>query len=156
MIFNRTYQWNSPLSVADIKQRLLGKHIQVHHLDFEITEKESKLKIIPHAEEESGLKTLPITHLDFHNSGGTGTKIIVSSKPRKIDSGGPYLIVIFCIFCVLGAAGFYLINPNESYLPSLAMASIGLLVFIIFWYRMESGYFDYVRKIKSFVKQQSK
>jgi hypothetical protein len=155
MIFNRTYRYNTPLSMEDIKQRLLGKHIQVHHLDFEITEKEKMLRIIPHAEDTNGIKTLPITHLEMR-SGNAGTKVILTSKPRRIDVGGPYLIVIFCLFCVLGASGFYLINPRESYWPPLSMVGVGVLIFIIFWVRMEAGYFDYTRKIRDFVKHNVK
>lgn len=152
MIFKRTYRYNTALSVEDIKKRLLGKHIQVHHLDFEILEKEHMLKIIPHAEEVSSIKTLPITHVEFHGLGNSGTKVTLTSKPRKIDVGGPYLIVIFCLFCIIGASAFYIMNPTESFLPSLAMIGVGVLIFIIFWLRMESGYFDYTRKIRDFVK----
>ncbi len=156
MIFQRTYRYNTPLSIEDIRQRLLGKHIQVHHLDFEIIEKEQMMKIIPHAEEANGIKTLPITHVEMQGLGTSGTKITVTSKPRKIDVGGPYLIVIFCLFCVLGASVFYFMNPSESYWPSLSMIGIGLFIFIIFWLRMEAGYFDYTRKIRDFVKQHVK
>lgn len=156
MIFNRTYRYNTPLSMEDIKKRLLGQHIQVHHMDFEITEKEKMLKIIPHAEEANGIKTLPITHIEMQGMGTSGTKVIVSSKPRRIDVGGPYLIVIFCLFCILGASGFYIINPRESYWPSLAMVAVGVIIFIIFWLRMEAGYFDYTRKIRDFVKHNAK
>jgi hypothetical protein len=35
------------------------------------------------------------------------------------------------------------------------MLGVSLLVFIIFWIRLESGYFDYIRKIRDFVKKQS-
>src|SRR6218665_165530 len=153
MIFKRTYRYKSPLSIEDIKQRLLGKHIQVHQLDFEILEKEHMLKIIPHAEDVSAVKTLPITHVEFHGAGNSGTKVPMTSKPRRIDVGGPYLIVIFCLFCVLGASGFYIMNPSESFIPSLTMVGVGLLIFIIFWLRMEAGYFDYTRKIRDFVKK---
>jgi len=155
MIFQRTYRYNTPLSIDDIKQRLLGKHIQVHHLDFEILEKEQMLKIIPHAEDDNSIKTLPITHVEMQGK-GSGTRVIVTSKPRRIDAGGPYLIVIFCLFCILGASVFYLLNPSESYWPPLAMIGVGLLIFIIFWIRMEAGYFDYTRKIRDFVKHHVK
>ncbi len=156
MIFQRTYRYKTPLSEQDIRQRLLGKHIQVHHLDFEILEKEQMLKIIPHAEDSNGIKTLPITHVEMQGMGNSGTKVIVTSKPRKIDVGGPYLILIFCLFCVVGASVIYIVNPNESYLTPLSLIAVGLLVFVIFWLRMEAGYFDYTRKIRDFVKQHVK
>ncbi len=153
MIFKRTYQYSTPLSMEDIRQRLIGKHLKVHQLDFEVLERDEMLKIIPHAEEVSAIKTLPITHVAMEGHGNNGTKVILTSKPRKIDVGGPYLILIFCLFCILGASCFYLLYPTENYMPSLVMMAIGLVVFIIFWYRMESGYFDYTRKIRNFVKQ---
>jgi hypothetical protein len=156
MIFQRTYRYNTPLSIEDIKQRLLGKHIQVHHLDFEILEKEQMLKIIPHAEDVSAIKTLPITHVEMQGRGTSGTKITVTSKPRKIDVGGPYLILIFCLFCVIGASILYIMNPTDSYLPPLSMVAVGILIFIIFWLRMEAGYFDYTRKIRDYIKQHVK
>jgi len=156
MIFNRTYRYNTPLSMEDIKLRLLGKHIQVHHLDFEVTEKEKMLRIIPHAEDANGIKTLPITHVEMQGMGNSGTRVTLTSKPRKIDVGGPYLVVIFCLFCILGASGFYLINPSESYWPSLSMIGVGVIIFVIFWARMETGYFDYTRKIRDFVKHNVK
>ncbi len=111
MIFKRTYRYNSPLQAEDIRQRLIGKHIQVHHLDFEILEREKMLKIIPHAEDTNAVKTLPITHVEMQGAGSSGTKITLTSKPRRIDIGGPYLIVIFCLFCIVGASVLYLMNP---------------------------------------------
>ena len=156
MIFKRTYRYNSPLQAEDIRQRLIGKHIQVHHLDFEILEREKMLKIIPHAEDTNAVKTLPITHVEMQGTGSSGTKITLTSKPRRIDIGGPYLIVIFCLFCVIGASVLYLMNPLESQWPSISMIAIGLVIFIVFWVRMEAGYFDYTRKIRDFVKHSVK
>lgn len=156
MIFKRTYRYNSPLQAEDIRQRLIGKHIQVHHLDFEILEREKMLKIIPHAEDTNAVKTLPITHVEMQGAGTAGTKITLTSKPRRIDIGGPYLIVIFCLFCIVGASILYLMNPEESQWPSITMIGVGLLIFIVFWLRMEAGYFDYTRKIRDYVKHSVK
>lgn len=151
MIFNRTYRYSSALTAEAIKSRLVGSHLQVHHMDFEVLEKENMLRIIPHAEEANGVKTLPITHVEF-NGAGNNTKVVISSKPRRIDIGGPYLIVIFCLFAVAGGTILYLVNENESIWQPLAMMITGLFVFIVFWLRMETGYFDYVRKIRNHIK----
>ena len=154
MIFNRTYRFKAPHSIDELKQRLLNnQHLQVHHLDFEIFEKDSMLKVIPHAENLTAVKTLPITHIGFLGDGDVGTKIVLKSKPRKIDVGGPYLIVIFCIFCIVGASIFYFLDPDEYSWPSIVMVGIGVLIFIIFWINMEIGYFDYVRKIRNAVRR---
>ncbi|WP_146146841.1 hypothetical protein [Taibaiella chishuiensis] len=114
------------------------------------------LKIIPHAEDTNAVKTLPITHVEMQGAGSAGTRITLTSKPRRIDIGGPYLIVIFCLFCIVGASVLYLMNPLESQWPSISMIGIGLVIFIIFWLRMEAGYFDYTRKIRDYVKHSVK
>ena len=80
MIFNRKYRYSSALPAEDIKSRLVGSHLQVHHLDFEVLEKENMLRIIPHAEEVNSVKTLPITHVEF-GSGNKGTQVVISAKP---------------------------------------------------------------------------
>lgn len=152
MIFKRTSRLKTTLSLDEVKDRLSRKQFKVHDMDFEIAEKERMLKVIPHAEHIQSIKTLPITHVDVQGNGATGSRIVLTSKPRRIDVGGPYLIVIFCLFCIVGASIFYFINPDESFMPPLTMAGVGILIFIVFWIRMESGYFDYVRKIREYIK----
>lgn len=154
MIFSRTYRLTSSMKAEDIKGRLLGKHLQVHKLDFEVSEKDRMLKIIPHAETVTDIKTLPITHIKFKGSGDK-TQVLVSSKMRKIDSGGPMLIVIFCFFLIVAGVIAYVSHPEANMAISFTLAGIGLAIFLIFWMRMQTGYFDYIRKIKDFIKKQS-
>lgn len=151
MIFNRTYRFRTNLSISEIKERLLHQHFKVHDMDFEVSEKQQMIKVIPHAENVEGIKTLPITHIEMQGMGNGDTRVKMFTKPRKIDAGGPYMIVIFCLFCVIGASLFYLLNNTGSLLPSLVMVGVAVVIFILFWYRMEAGYFDYVRKIKHYV-----
>nr|HQE11342.1 hypothetical protein [Flavipsychrobacter sp.] len=82
MIFKRTYRYQSSMPLQEIKNKLIGKHIETHHLDFEISEKNGMLRIIPHAEHEAGVKTLPITHVDLKNK-GQATSLKISSKMRR-------------------------------------------------------------------------
>ncbi len=154
MIFSRTYRYNSSMRVEDIKNRLLGKHVKVHNLDFEVSENEKMLKIIPHAETVTDIKTLPITHVKFKGNGGK-TQVVVSSKMRKIDSGGPTLILIFCVFLLAAAVISFVSNPEGNASITYTLAGIGVAIFVLFWLRMERGYFDYVRKIRDFIKKQS-
>lgn len=154
MIFSRTYRYNSSMRIEDIKNRLLGKHVKVHNLDFEVSENNKILKIIPHAETVTDIKTLPITHVKFKGEGGK-TQVVVSSKMRKIDSGGPTLIMIFCFFLIAAAAVAYFANPAGNSTIAYTLGGIGVVVFALFWMRMERGYFDYVRKIREFIKTQS-
>lgn len=154
MIFSRTYRYVSSVSEEDIKGRLLGKHMKVHDMDFEVSEKGRMLKIIPHAEQETGIKTLPITHIEFKGKGGK-TQVVLNSKMRKIDSGGPMLIMVFVFFLVVSALLLLIFGGNKYDTYTYTLGIIGVGIFVVFWTRMETGYFDYVRKIRDFVKKQA-
>jgi hypothetical protein len=152
MIFSRTYRYQSTRQADDIKDRLLGKHVKVHNMDFEVSEKDRVLRIIPHAEDETNLKTLPITHIEIKGKGDK-TQVVVNTKMRKIDSGGPMLVVIFCSFMLIAAIMFFIFGKNEYLSFVYTLGGIGLGIFLLFWMRMERGYFDYVRKIRDYVKK---
>ncbi len=154
MLFSRTYRYSSAMSVEDIKSRLIGRHVKVHNMDFEVYEKDRILRIIPHAEREHSIKTLPITHVAFEGKGNK-TQVVINSKMRKIDSGGPLLIVIFCIFMLIAAVLFFVFGQAEYMSFTYTLLTISVLVFLIFWFRMEKGYFDYIRKIRDYIKTQS-
>lgn len=152
MIFSRTYRYQSAMQIDDIKDRLVGKHVKVHDMDFEVSEKDYILRIIPHAEQETTIKTLPITHVELKGKGNQ-TQLIISSKMRKIDSGGPMLIMIFCAFMLAAALLLFIFGEEEYMSFTYTFASIALAIFLVFWMRMESGYFDYVRKIRDYIKK---
>lgn len=154
MIFSRTYRYNSSMPAEAIKGRLIGKHVKVHNMDFEVSEKDRVLRIIPHAEQETNIKTLPITHVELKGKGDK-TQVVINSKMRKIDSGGPMLIVIFCTFMLIAAIGFYIFGQQEYLNFTYTLAGISLAIFVIFWMRMEAGYFDYVRKLRDYIKKES-
>ena len=154
MIFTRTYRYQSSMPVDEIKNRLRGKHVTVHNLDFEVSEKDRMLRIIPHAEQITAIKTLPITHIEFKDKGDK-TQIVISSKMRKIDSGGPAVVIFFCSFMLIGALCFFLFGKEEYSTFTYTLLSIGVLIFIVFWMRMEAGYFDYVRKLRDYIKHES-
>ena len=154
MFFSRTYRYQSAMPIEDIKSRLLGKHMRVHDMDFEVFEKDLMLRIIPHAEQETTIKTLPITHVELKGS-GSKTQVVISSKMRKIDSGGPLLIVIFCTFMLIAALLFFLFGKQEYLSFTYTLLGISIAIFIVFWMRMETGYFDYIRKIRDHIKTQS-
>ena len=155
MLFSRHFKYHTSLPVDEIKRRLVGKHVKVHDLDFEIYEKDRMIKIIPHAEQETAIKTLPITHVEFAGE-GSRTKVHISSKMRKIDKGGPLILLTF-VFFMLAASAIMLLSLRDQGFDvyAIPMLAVGLLVFIIFWIRLESGYFDYIRKIRNYVKELS-
>lgn len=152
MLFSRTYKYHSPKTVDDIKTQLSGQRLKVHDMDFEISEKDNMLRIIPHAEQETVIRTLPITHVELLGKNGK-TEIKISSKMRKIDSGGPLLIIIFCLFLLVSAFLTIVFGGEEYRNYTYILLGISFFIFTVFWLRMESGYFDYVRKIRNHVKQ---
>jgi hypothetical protein len=69
---------------------------------------------------------------------------------RKLDAGGPQLIVIFCAF--LFVASILLFFTSGDMKITLTILGFCVLIFGTFLFRMQTGYYDYVRKIRSYVK----
>jgi len=151
MIFRRYSTIQSNKNAEDVKRYLLGQHFKVHVLDFEISEKDGDIKIIPHAEHEEHIYTLPITRLRFAPS-SKGSTIKMMSKPRRIDIGGPYLIMIFVTFMVIAGIMLYLLGEGKYENTAYILGGLGILIFGFLWFRLERGYFDYIRKINKWVK----
>ncbi len=148
MFFTRTHEFSINIPKDEFKNRLIGKHVKIHNLDFEVIESEYTLTIIPHAEQVTEIKTLPVTILDFKEESGK-TKVIIKSRLRELDAGGPQLIMIFCVFLL--AASIVLFITSEDLKITFTFLGIFILIFSTFWYRMQTGYFDYVRKIKAYI-----
>lgn len=151
MIFNRTLKVKTRMSAEAIREKLLGRKINIHSLDFEVFDRGDMLKIIPHAENATGLKTLPITHIIYGNNGAQDVILTIKTKPRRIDAGGPYMVVIFGIFMIVVATGFYLFQP-KNFLISAVIGGAALVFLTVFAIRMQTGYYDYVRKLQKFIK----
>ena len=150
MFFTRTHSYKFSVSSDDLKDRLIGKHVKIHNLDFEVLEKDESISIIPHAEQETAIKTLPITQVDLKGDGNK-TKVVITSRMRKLDLGGPMLVVIFCGFLFGASTVLFFAAPNEHQI-TYTLLGIGLFTFIVFTIRMQMGYFDYVRKVRAYVK----
>ncbi|MFI4962764.1 MAG: hypothetical protein ACHP6H_02790 [Legionellales bacterium] len=150
MLFTRTHIYRFPVPKEYFKNHLVGQHVKIHDLDFEIVEKVPSLSIIPHAEQELAIKTLPITYIDLKEDEGK-TKVVITFKMRKLDSGGPMLILTFCTFMLIAAVVLFMIRSVERPLP-YTLAGIGIGILILFSIRMQTGYFDYIRKIRAYVK----
>jgi hypothetical protein len=143
--------------VEDMKSRLLGKHVQIHKLDFEIQEKEdATLQITPHTEQVEAIKTLPVTDVEFQEK-GDNTNVTLRFKLRATDAGGPYLLIVFCFLMLIVGSLFYTLGDGKKEYSTTAWVMFGIsaLTFVVFWLRMETGYFDYIRKIRSYVKKQT-
>ena len=153
MFFTRTHKYNCPIHEDDFKNRLIGKHVRIHNLDFEVLGSDHALSIIPHAEQINAITTLPITKVVFTDKGDK-TNVVITSEMRKIDEGGPQIIMIICSFLFVGAIVLFfagIIEPVFAYM----LLGAGVLIFTIFWVRLERGYFDYVRKIRTYVKNKA-
>lgn len=150
MIFNKTFNFESTLDIKDLKEKLVQSLINVNNQSFFISPKDNMLRIIPDASKRTELTTLPVTHVKFKKRNGSdNTKVTLFSKPRRIDAGGPYLLVVFCVFLFIGAAVIYFVEPNRgNFIPALSLVGLGLIILMIFWYRMRMGYYKYVRGIK--------
>jgi hypothetical protein len=134
-----------------LKSRLIGEHVRIHQLDFEIFENDQIIRILPHDEQiGNAIKTLPITDVDLKEEGNK-TKVTITSRMRKIDSGGPFLIVIFCSFMLIASLILLYVDPKETTIPYVLLG-IALSILTLFTIRMQTGYFDYVRKIRDYVK----
>lgn len=151
MLFTRTYNFSCSKSIDEVKNKLMGKHMSVHNLDFEVFERDGSLLIFPHAEDETNIKTLPITNINIQSK-GSDCNVKLNFSMRKIDSGGPMLIVVFCSFLLIAGLLVFLFGADKAI--AYVMFGISLFIFSIFWMRMQSGYFDYIRKIKSHIKSQ--
>lgn len=154
MFFNRSYRLVSSQSADDIRQKLLGRHTSVHGLDFEVVDTDHGVRIVPHAEELESVKTLPVTRVNLRTRKDQKTDVLLYSHMRRVDQGGPLLVLIFAVFMIIAGTVGYLRGQEEYGLYTLPLIGIGLLVFIIMWVRLETGYFDYIRKVRDFVKGQ--
>ena len=150
MIIQSKATIQSKKSVEELKKHLLGQHLQIHNLDFEIFEKSDFIKIIPHAETEDHIYTLPITRLQFIPN-GTGTTIKTISKPRRIDVGGPLMLIIFTCFALIAAVLLYFKGGESYYTTAYILAGIAILVSILLTIRLQQGYYDYIRKINKWI-----
>lgn len=149
MLFTRTQRYHSSIPKEVFISRLSGDHVKIHDLDFEIFQKDNALRIIPHAENEESIKTLPITHVAMEKKGDK-TDVVITSRMRALDAGGPQVILFFCTFLALASIILLFVDgqPHITY----TLMGMSALIFTIFYVRMQMGYFDYVRKIRDYVK----
>ncbi len=151
MIFRRYYTFKSSKSSSELKANFLGQHFKIHTLDFEIKEDKDIIRVIPHAESDEHVYTLPITRLKF-NTNEKGTIIKMVAKPRRIDIGGPYLLMIFVAFLLIASTMLLLKGDGAYNTTAYILGGLALVVFALLWFRLEQGYFDYIRKIRDWVK----
>ena len=79
MIFRRYSTFQSKKNPSDLKKHLLGQHLQVHDLDFEIFDRGELIKIIP---ELNCYETQPLLTTSVWNENG---KIIDTDIQNKYE-----------------------------------------------------------------------
>jgi len=151
MIFHTTHKFTSSLSQDEIKKRLVGKHVKIHTIDFEVYEKNGLVKIIPHAEQIDAIKSLPISHVHLKEKGNK-TGVRLTSHMRRIDAGGPSIVVVFGFFMILAGVLFLLIGKEAFVGFAAPLIIFGLILMIILMIRLQRGYYDYCRKVKQYVR----
>jgi len=148
-MFTRTHQYYFSIPKEHLKYRLVGSHVTIHDLDFEVLEQDQSLSIMPRVEEESAKITFPITEVAL-NDEGNKTEMVITSKMSSIDSGAQMVMMLFCFFFM--AASFILLFIGHDPVVTISLCTISLLIFVFFLIRLQLGYFNYVRKIRSYVK----
>jgi hypothetical protein len=153
MLFNRTHSFSTSFSPEILKSRLLGSHVKIHNVDFEIIEDDdNSVSIMPHAEQIEEVKTLPDTTVRFV-SAGAQTRVVIFSRIREFDQGPPMLIMISCALVYAAAAVLHFVFHYK--LPTYIVLGVGALITIGFIVRMQTGYLDYVKKVRKYVVDKS-
>lgn len=154
MFFNTSTRISSKLNPGQVKEALVGKHIQIKELDFEFKESEGIIKVIPHTENDERSRLVPITHVNLSNN-SSGSNIQVDSKPRRIDLGGLYLASGAIIALCLIAVYLRITYPEQSIWVPVGVGVAAVLAFIIFRIRLRSSYFGYIKDIRKFISHQA-
>ena len=149
-LFTRSHKYQFPIQKELLIYKLIGNRVHIHDLDFEVQENDDCLHITPHAEEITSITTLPETYLDLRGEGNK-TQVTVTSKMRTLDKGGPLIVMIFCVFLL--AASLILHFVGREAVLTYVLSGCSLFIFLVFYIRMQMGYFDYVRKVRQYVKQ---
>jgi hypothetical protein len=148
-MFKRTHQHRFSIPKEHLKYRLLGHHVTIHDKDFQLLEEDQDLSMVPTADQAGSIASLPITQLELKEDGNK-TEVVITSKMRETDSGGTLVLLLFCVFFFI--ASLILLFIGKEPIVAITLSGISVLIFIFFLIRMQVGYFDYVRKINTYIK----
>lgn len=153
MLFNSSSRISCKQNPEQVRAALVGKHLSIKELDFEFKESDGMLKVIPHTENDDKARIVPITHVE-PSADGSGSRILVSSKPRKIDLGALYMVTGFIIVIAIIAVYLKVTYPEQTLKAPILVAAASLLLFIIFRIRLQSSYYGYIYSIRAFIKKE--
>lgn len=146
-MFTRVFSCQTSISKDALRSRLIGNHMNIHDLDFEIQEKNENLRIIPHAEQLDEIKALPITYVELREDAGK-TRVKITSRMRKLDTGAPMLLMILCSVLVMASGTLLLLGER---IASIFVLLLSVIIYGAFRMNLEKSYFDYVKKIRSYI-----
>ncbi len=149
MFFTRTHHYNFSIPKELLGYKLIGNHIKIHDLDFQVLEDDHLLTVLPHTEETAEERSFPITELQLEDE-GNNTKVVITSRIRKVDSGLPLLLFILCI--LLLATSFIFLYIGNELEVSVTMCAFTLVILLLLFVRLQKDYFGYVRKIHGHIK----
>lgn len=148
-MFSRTYQYKFPISKELLKYNLVGNHLSVRHQEFEVVEQDQLLSIQPKNNSgEPAPNTVPVIRINL-NEDGNKTSLTVSSALPVVDSGGFLVASLFSVFFVLSSVVLFFLVHDPVLTISLCLLSI--LIFVYFLVRLQLGYFNYMRRIRSYI-----
>ncbi len=149
MLFTRTHQYNFSIPKELLQYKLIGNHIKIYDLDFQVLEEDDLLTVIPYTAESTGTRSFPITELQLEDE-GNNTKVVITSRIRKVDSGLPLLLFILC--GLLLVASFIFLYIGHELEVSVTMCAFTLVILLLLFVRLQKDYFGYVRKIHGHIK----
>ena len=148
-MFTRTHEYKFQIPKEHLKYRLVGHHVKIHDKDFELLEADQDLSMVLLAEDDRSSNSIPVTQLELKEYGNK-THVVITSKMREIDSGAPLVIMLFCTFFFIASLLLFLVGKEP--VVTITLCCISLLVIVTFFIRLQMGYFDYVRKIRMYIK----
>jgi hypothetical protein len=150
-MFTRTHQYRFPIPKEHLKYRLVGNHLKIHSHEFAVLEDEQILSIMPNVEELQDSR-FPITQLELKEE-GNATEMIITSKMPVNEAGGQIVALSFCVFFFI--ASLVSLYFGHDPIITITLCGISLAVFLFLFVRLQTGYFDYVRRIQGNLKDVS-
>ena len=146
-MFARSFSYQTSLSKEALKTRLVGNHLCIRDLDFEVLETCESLSIVPHATREEELRALPETIIELNEYRGK-TRVKITSKMRQMDIGGPMVIMTVCGLMLIASVTLLFLGEK---MHAGTILAIDAMIYLALRLRLEKSYFDYMRKVWSHV-----
>jgi hypothetical protein len=149
MLFTRRHEYDFSIPKEHLRYHLIGDRIHIDGLDFRVMEDEQHFSILPEPEDRVTARSFPLTEMQLESEGNR-TKVVITSRLRKVDTGLPLVLMMFCVFLLIGSAVLLYIGHEPEATVTLWVLTLALLTLLIV--RLQQSYFGYVRRIHSHIK----